>query len=237
MAEPSCGEGAFLRALPDYVPAIGVEIDPDLAARARESSGREVLVGDFRSVDLPFRPTLLLGNPPFKSAVVMQFLDRAWDLLPRDGEVGFILPAFVFQTASAVEALSARWSMDQQMLPRNVFPRLSHPLCFARLTKGRHGLIGFALYHEAAAVARLETRYRALLAQGERSVWTAITRAALEALGGEATLREIYREIEGARPTANRYWQEKVRQQLQRIGRRVGPSRWALASGYQQVAA
>jgi len=237
VAEPSCGEGAFLRALPDHVPAIGIEIDPDLAARARASSGREVLVGDFRTIDLPFRPTLLLGNPPFKSAVVMQFLDRAWDLLPADGEVGFVLPAFLFQTASTVDALAARWGMEQQMLPRNVFPGLSHPLCFARLTKGRHGLIGFALYHEAAAIARLQARYRALLAQGERSAWAAVTRAALEALGGEATLPEIYREIEGARPTTNQYWREKVRQQLQRIGRRVGPARWAISIKSQGIPA
>ncbi|WP_220493671.1 hypothetical protein, partial [Klebsiella pneumoniae] len=60
-----------------------------------------------------------------------------------------------------------------------------------------------------------------------------VTRAAVEALGGEASLTEIYREIEGARPTANRYWREKVRQQLQRVGRRVGPARWALCAAPQ----
>jgi type I restriction-modification system DNA methylase subunit len=30
--EPSCGRGAFLRALPAHVQALGVEIDPNLAA-------------------------------------------------------------------------------------------------------------------------------------------------------------------------------------------------------------
>ncbi|WP_268597968.1 hypothetical protein, partial [Escherichia coli] len=92
------------------------------------------------------------------------------------------------QTASTVDSWARRWGIDQQMMPRNVFPRLAHPLCFARFKKGRRGLVGFALYHEAAAVARLQLRYRALLAQGERSVWAAVTRAAVEALGGEASL-------------------------------------------------
>lgn len=237
VVEPSCGDGAFLRVLPDHVPAIGVEIDPMFAAQAEANSGREVLVGDFCAADLPFRPTLLLGNPPFKQELVRRFLARAWELLPRDGEVGFILPAFVLQTASTVDALAARWGIAQDMLPRNVFPGLSHPLCFARFYRGRRGLIGFALYHEAAAVMRLQRRYRDLLAQGERSVWAAVTRAALEALGGQGSLSEIYREIEGQQPTANRYWREKVRQQLQRIGYRVGPARWAIAPESQRVAA
>ena len=89
--------------------------------------------------------------------------------------------------------------------------------------------MGFALYHEAAAVQRLQARYRALLAQGERSVWAAVTRAALESLGGQATLPAIYREVQGNRPTSNRYWQAKVRQQLQRIAYRVGPGCWAVS--------
>lgn len=237
IVEPSCGDGAFLRVLPDHVPAIGVEIDPHFAALARANSGREVLVGDFYEAELPFRPTLLIGNPPFKLAVVQRFLDRAWDLLPRDGEVGFILPAFVLQTANTVDALAARWGIAQDMLPRNVFPGLSHPLCFARFHRGRRGLIGFSLYHEAAAVMRLQRRYRDLLAQGERSVWAAVTRAAVESLGGQGSLSEIYREIEGSRPTQCRYWREKVRQQLQRLGHRVGRGQWAIARPAQQVAA
>jgi hypothetical protein len=228
--EPSCGEGAFLRALPDHVPALGVEIDPALAKRARESSGRQVIVGDFRMVDLPVRPTVLVGNPPFQLSVVLGFLQRAWELLPRDGEVGFILPAYTFQTASTVDAIATRWGIAQDMIPKNVFPRIQLPLCFARFTRGRHGLVGFALYHEAAAVQRLQARYRALLAQGERSAWAAVTRAAMEQLGGTAALDELYREIEGSRPTTNRYWQAKVRQTLQRIAYRVGPGRWSIST-------
>lgn len=229
VVEPSCGRGAFLRALPSHVPALGVEIDPALAAEARRSSGRPVIVGDFCTIDLPLAPVALVGNPPFRKHVVDGFLDRAWELLPNEGRVGFILPAFVLQTASTVDAFAERWSIRQDMLPRNLFERLSHPLCFAVFTKGRaRGMVGFALYHELAAVNRLQARYRALLQEGEGSAWAAVTRAALEALGGCATLQDLYREIEGHRPTPNPFWQAKVRQTVQRIAVRVGAARWAI---------
>lgn len=228
VVEPSCGQGAFLRALPDYVPAIGVEIDPALAAEARAATGRAVLIGDFSSTDLPFAPTTIVGNPPFKLAVVEAFMARAFSLLPDGGRVGFILPACTFQTANTVDRFAERWHIAQDMLPRNLFPGLSLPLCFARFTKGRRGLIGFALYHETVAVGRLQKRYRALLAQGERSVWAAVVRAAFDQLGGRATLPSLYEEIGGHRPTSNQFWKEKVRQVVQRIGYRVGPGEWAL---------
>lgn len=229
VVEPSCGRGAFLRALPDYVPAIGIEIDPALAEEARRRSGRPVIVGDFRMVDLAITPTAVIGNPPFRKRTVDEFLERAWNLLPDEGRVGFLLPAFVFQTASTIDQLAQRWSIRQEMLPRNLFAGLSHPLCFALLTKGRkRGLVGFALYHELAAVNRLQARYRALLAEGEGSVWAAVVRAALEALGGTADLPHLYREIDGHRPTENAFWQAKVRQTLQRIAVRVGDGVWQL---------
>lgn len=226
--EPSCGRGAFLRAVPGYVPTVGIEIDPELAAFAQAHSGREVVVGDFRTCDLPFTPTAILGNPPFALATIEGFMARAWALLPDAGRVGFILPCSTFQTANTVDRFAQRWHVQQDFIPRDLFPGLSYPLCFARFTKGKRGLVGFALYHERVAVNRLQARYRALLAQGERSVWAAVTRAALEALGGRATLAELYAEIAGHRPTGNRFWQEKVRQQVQRIGYRVGPGQWAV---------
>lgn len=235
--EPSCGTGAFLRAIADRVPAMGVEIDPVLAAQARRSSGRPVVVGDFRMVDLPMRPTAIIGNPPFQVRTITEFLDRAWSLLPDEGRVGFILPAFAFQTANTVEAIAQRWSIRQDMLPRNLFDGLTKPLCFAVFSRGRaRGLVGFALYHELAAVNRLQTRYRALLAAGEGSAWAAVTRAALEALGGESDLQRIYREIEGHRPTTNAFWQAKVRQTLQRIAVRVGDGVWKLPAAMGQAA-
>ena len=227
--EPSCGTGAFLSAIPAHVPALGVEIDPELAEVARRHTGREVIVGDFTTMALP-PVTAIVGNPTFSIHVVRRFMDRAFELLPNDGRAGFILPAHTFQIASSTVQFAERWHIEQVAIPRGLFANLSVPLCFARFTKGRRGLVGFALYHEAHAVNLLQRRYRALLAQGERSVWAAVTRAALEQLGGEATLPELYREIEGARPTHNRFWREKVRQQVQLVGVRRGRARWALAA-------
>lgn len=229
VVEPSCGRGAFLRALPAHLEVIGVEVDEALAAEARRRSGRTVLLGDFRMVDLPFVPRAVVGNPPFTTRTLLEFLDRAWNLMDDDGRVGFILPAYTFQTASTVTGIAERWRVQQELLPRDLFPGLSHPLCFAVLTKGaERGLVGFALYHELAAVKRLQARYRELLQEGEGSVWAAVTRAALEALGGRADLQRIYREVDGHRPTPNAFWQAKVRQQLQRIARRVDSGVWEL---------
>lgn len=227
--EPSCGRGAFLRALPAHVPGVGVEIDADLAAIARSSSGRPVIVGDFRMVDLAMRPTAIIGNPPFFVRVIEDFLARADALLDDDGRVGFILPAYTFQTSNTAVRIAERWRVQQDMLPRDLFPNLTQPLCFAMLRKGRErGLVNFALYYEHAAVQRLQTRYRALLASGEGSAWAAVTRAALEAVGGRATLTRLYAEIEGHRPTTNPWWKPKVRQQVQRLAVRVGAGEWAL---------
>lgn len=229
VVEPSCGTGAFLSALPEDVPAVGVEIDPELAAIAVRNTGRRVIVGDFRMVDLPFRPTHIIGNPPFAKRTVEEFLDRAHMILEDEGQVGLILPAYMFQAASTVESLSQHWSIAQHMIPKNLYPRLAHPLCFAQLTKGRkRGLVGFALYHELAAVNRLQRRYKELLAQGMGSVWEAVVRAGLEQLGGKASLEDLYREIEGHRPTSNAFWKPKVRQVVQKVAERVGPGVWQL---------
>lgn len=215
--EPSCGIGRFLNALPAHVPALGVEIDPALAEIARAQTGRPVLIGDYRKVDLPCKPTVLIGNPPFQLKVVEGFLDRAYDLLPTDGRVGFILPCYHLQTSSTVLRLNRRWGLQQDMIPRNLFPGLSKPLCFAVLTRGAgRGMVGFRLYHETEAVASLEQRYRQILAHGEGSVWYAVTHAALERLGGEASVSAILKEVAGHQPTDNPAWAAKVRQTLQR---------------------
>ncbi|MGZ1522248.1 class I SAM-dependent methyltransferase [Xanthomonas citri] len=236
--EPTCGDGAFLSAIPKLVPAIGVEIDPALASIARASSGRDVIVGDFRTVDLNIQCTALVGNPPFSRPFVESLLDRALDLLPDEGRVGLILPCFVLQTASTVERLARRWDMEQHLIPRNLYPGLKHPLCFAQFRKGpKRGLVGFALFHEVHAVSQLESRYRQLLASGERSSWAAVTRAALEARGGTATLQELYREISGFRPTTNPWWQAKVRQTLRGLAHRVAVGMWQLNDNNQAAIA
>lgn len=227
--EPSCGTGAFLGALPKNVPALGVEIDPALAQIAIAATGRPVIVGDFRTTDLPCRPTVILGNPPFSQAVVQGFLERAYDLLPADGRVGFVLPCYIFQTASTVARLSRKWGIRQDMIPRNVFQNLRLSLCFAQLTRGAgRGLVGFTLYHETSAVHSLQQRYRAILEGGERSIWAAVVLAALDKLGGSAKVNDIYAEIQGHQPTGNPFWKAKVRQTLQRRAVSSGHACWSL---------
>lgn len=135
--EPSCGPGAFLSALPDGVPAIGVEIDAAVAEQARENTGRRVVVGDFRTVGLDVQPTAIIGNPPFNLEVIDGFLARAHQMLPEGGRVGFLLPAYAFQTAARVAGYADHWSLMQEMIPRNIFPGLKLPLVFALFSKDR----------------------------------------------------------------------------------------------------
>ena len=234
--EPSCGPGSFLLAVPDHVPAVGVELDPELAARARAATGREIICGDFLTAKIPVSPTVVLGNPPYSADLMRGFINRAFELLPNDGRCALLLPVYALQTPSYVTDLAKRWFIQQSLVPRTLFPRLRYPLAFATLTKGRRGLVGFSLYHEAHAVSRLQARYRALLEGGEGSTWKAVVRAAMEQLGGEATLQEIYREVEGARPTTNRFWQPKVRQVVQLIATRRGPATWALPKSMPMAA-
>jgi site-specific DNA-methyltransferase (adenine-specific) len=214
--EPSCGDGSFLHAIPAFVPAIGVEIDPVLADTARRETGREVLVGDFISIDLPHRPTALIGNPPFVASVVDGFLHRAFELLPEGGRAGFILPAYLFQTAARVAGYADRWSISQELLPRNAFhTRMQTPLLFAIFSKdAKRRLIGFALYREAADVQALPDPYRVLLESSSGSVWKAVCKAALSACGGSGSLKQIYAELEDHRPTRTQFWREKIRQTL-----------------------
>jgi len=84
------------------------------------------------------------------------------------------------------------------------------------------------LYGETTAIQRLRDRYRAILAGGELSVWSAIVRAAMEQLGGRSDLPTLYREIEGHRLTTNKFWHAQIRKVIQRIGERVGHGVWQL---------
>lgn len=232
--EPSCGPGSFLSAFPDNVPAIGVEIHAAIAEQARSNTGRTVIVGDFRTVQLDVRPTAIVGNPPFNLKTIDGFLDRAHELLPEGGRVGFILPAYAFQTAARVANYADRWSLMQEMIPRNIYQGLRLPLVFALFSKDRRRtLIGFALYREAADVQRLPDPYREILAAGSGSVWRRVIETALAQLGGEGDLSAIYAEIEGRRPTRTRFWREGIRRTLRRHRDRfcvVAPGRYALHS-------
>ncbi|WP_176331443.1 class I SAM-dependent methyltransferase [Burkholderia vietnamiensis] len=210
--EPACGPGSFLGAIPADVPAIGVEIDAQVAEIARATTGRRVLTGDFRTVPLECTPTVIIGNPPFDLRVIDSFLSRAWHVLPEGGRVGFILPAYAFQTAARVAGYADQWSLMQEMIPRNIYPGLSLPLVFAIFSKDfRRTLVGFALYREAADVQQLPEPFRAALGAGSGPVWVRVVEAALDRLGGEASLAEIYAAVENARPTRTKFWREQIR--------------------------
>lgn len=239
--EPSCGPGAFLAAIPADVQAIGVEIDALVAAEAVRNTGRPVLVGDFRTVQLDVQPTIILGNPPFNLKLIDGFLTRSLALLPDGGRVGFILPAYAFQTAARVAGYAEKWSLMQEMIPRNIYPGLSLPLVFALFSKEKHRtMVGFALYREATDVQGLPAPYREALSKGAGPVWREVVSAALRALGGEASVQDLYAEISGNRPTQTEFWQAKVRQTLRRYADYFAPiahGRYRLQSEPMQQAA
>lgn len=229
--EPSCGDGRFLAALPAEVPAIGVEIDPDMAERARVATGRPVITGDFLTAEIPGRVTHVIGNPPFESRLIHAFLDRAHALLEDDGTVGFLLPAYVLQTSSKVVTMNRRWSISQELMPRNIFPRLHLPLVFTLFRKDRaRTLVGFFLYREANDVAKMPKELQDALRQPAKgSVWRQAVRAAFKRIGeSKATLDALYAAVE--RPSTNNFWREKVRQTLQAYPefQRLGPGQWAI---------
>lgn len=217
--EPSCGPGHFLQVFPETSDAIGVEIDPALADQARQRTGRPVYCGPFETVELPFESgtvDFLIGNPPYNLSIVDRFLNRAASLLTRSGEVGLILPAYTFQTPSRVLRYAEDWRLDIQMIPRTIFPGIKLPLIFAQFRKQGPQWVGLALYQAVDGVARMAPEARETLARGQGSVWRAVVADALDALGPQASLREIYDHVAPRRPSQTQWWREKVRQTLQR---------------------
>lgn len=241
VVEPGCGAGAFLHALPRHVRAIGVEIDPKWADKARRDTGREVLLGDFLKVELPAQIDALIGNPPFQADVVSAFLERAHPLLVDGGRFGMILPAYIFQTSSKVVGMAERWSIAQSLIPRNLFPGLSMPLVFSMFTKERiRRLFGFFLYQETAAVSGLDQSARAGLESSSRtgSVWRLVVHQAFDAMKvDEAPLDALYRALEGKRPSSNAHFEAKVRQTLQRYPEFKSAARgiWSRQTGMTHV--
>lgn len=232
VVEPSCGRGRFLQSIPAHVPAMGVEIDPVLAEEARVETGRQIITGDFRTVALDMRPTAIIGNPPFRVSLIESFLERAHMLLPYEGRFGMLLPAYFFQTAARVEEYAKSWSIEQTMIPRDTYRGLRLPLVFALFSKSRRRtLVGFALYPETVAVRLLAAEYQEIAGAGAggRSAWRSVVEAALRSLGGEASLEDLYRAVQGRRPTGTAFWKEKIRQMVQRHCVRVGRGRYALS--------
>lgn len=232
-----CGPGAFLRAFPAHVRAIGVEIDPALAQLAADETGREVIVGDFRQIPLPARPAAIISNPPYANAISQALLAMAAEQLEPGGRCGLILPATTLSFSSTVERWRAKFNIRQEALPRDLFPRIKYPISFYLFTRSHlRKLHGFFLFDEARALAGAAPRVRLALTQGSRgrSVWQFAVEEAVRALGGEATNAQIYAYLRGRCPRLIPTWKETVRRTLQE-GRFIHRSRgaWALAAAYK----
>lgn len=67
----------------------------------------------------------------------------------------------------------------------------------------------------------------------ERLTWRDVVHAAMEALGGRATLEGLYREVEGhAKTKTNPHWQDQIRKVLQKCSDFVNLSRGEWAFSY-----
>lgn len=227
VVEPSCGTGAFLTAVPKSMPAIGIDIDPRVVSAAIANSGREVIVGDFRTHDLGgFRPEAIIGNPPFEMGIINEFLDRSHEILPEDGLVAMVLPAYAFQTPRQVSRWMDSFSIDVNMIPRTLFPGLSKPLVWAKYRKQRQRTFsGMLLFAETRSIENMKPAIReALCGPG---TWREAVDRALRSLGGEASLESIYGAIAPERRQTD-HWRPKIRQTLQRGFRSTERGRWSL---------
>ena len=229
VVDPTCGRGRFLQAIPDNVPTLGIEIDPVEAQLARDLTGRPVITADIFEVEFEERPTIVLGNPPFETKFVERLLDRMHDVLIDNGVVGFILPAYLMQTAGRVCRYNELWSIEQEMLPRNLYPGLKYPLSFVTFTKDQRRLmVGFSLYHELAYLQAQPKAVQEAMIQGP-ATWRSLVHNALDLFGGEASLAEIYEYVADRRPTQNPFWREQVRKVCQKSARNVGRGRYSKA--------
>jgi len=231
VVDPTCGDGRFLMALPSYVDAYGVEIDRGKAVQASINSGRQVIAGDFMHVDLPRRPSLFTGNPPFVAETIDAIMEKCYEELEYEGRVGFILPVYYFNYPSKVVDMQRRWSIAQDLLPRTLFSGLSFPILFARFIKQRRTtLSGFFLYAERHALDSLKADIKRLLIGNHSGAycWRDVVGAAIKAMGGRANLQQLYAAIEGNRPTENKWWREKVRQTAAKHYVRLGVGEYGL---------
>lgn len=228
--EPSCGDGAWLEVIPSRVPAIGVEIDPTLAARAHERTGRRVIIGDFTQIALDFEPSIVVGNLPFKASTIAAFMDRLRAIMLPSARAGLILPTYALSFAQKTIDVLRGFDVQIDLLPRDLYPRTRLPLLFARMQKhvGPTRLIGFALYEEAVAIRSVRAKYRAIMQSGRRPMYRELIEAALQAFGGEATLGQIARVIENHRPSDTRFWRDGLRRTAGEMCERVEPGLFRL---------
>jgi site-specific DNA-methyltransferase (adenine-specific) len=241
LLDPGTGKGACLAAVPSFVPAFGIETDKRMARETEERTGRRVIVGDFCEVPLPEGITAVFGNPPFKMSLVERLLARCAEIMPDGSKCGLILPAYFFQTSSTVVRLNQRWTIAQEFIPRDLFKwpkQMEAPVVFALFTRDNAPrLVGFRGYKERSEISELDAERQRLLNdsfRGPRSVWREVLATVLRELGGEAPLSEIYRKVEGRRPTGNSHWKEQIRKVAQRHFCRMADGVYALPLGIGQ---
>ncbi len=243
VVEPSCGLGSFLKAFPPQHEVIGFEIDQTLAILARKNTRRVVHSRDFLEANelLDGAVDLVVGNPPFKLALFEKFLDRAHRMLRRDGRCAFILPAYFFQTSTTVARMAAVWSLEQYMIPRDLFYELTKPLVFVIFRKGGSSSHkGFLLYTEQEQVRSLSRRSVDILVSGrpKLGVWDALITDALIPVDPISdccyrTLQELYEFIGPKAPKTNSFPNERIRATLYRgEGKRYSRNgqHWSLKS-------
>jgi adenine-specific DNA-methyltransferase len=229
VVDPAAGRGSWLHAVPPNVAAFGVEIDPVLAQQAAEDTGRQIIFGDFTTIELPHEPTIVCGNPPFGS-ISRDFIRKTHDVLPAGGRAGLILPVHTVSFARSTLDLLRGFDVAVELVPRDLYPRISVPLCFLRLTKGRvHRLVGFALYGEAASVRAMRQQYREILTSGRRPLWREVVEMALRAVGGEGTIDDLCAVIQPEfRPTDRPWFRDYLRRDLGLFHDRVRPGYFRL---------
>lgn len=138
------GSGGFLElARRSGWEAAGVELSPELAARAAERTGAEVLQGDFERADLAGRTfdAITMWDVLEHTAAPGAFLERARDLLEADG----VLVVFTIDAASLFNVVA-------DLAWRLTLGRLSSPLELLYDKRHNH-------YFTAKALARLLSRH------------------------------------------------------------------------------
>lgn len=232
VADPGCGKGRFMQAIPqEFRRVIGIEIDQERAALAHQLTGREVLVGDFTTIELPYQPDIIFGNPPFTREVAEAFLTRAARSLRPGGRCGYLLPDSFLSFSSTLDRWRSHFSIEKDSIPRDLFPRIRYPLAFYLFTTdGLRRLRGFVLFEESHAVNGTPARVKLALMEGgkRQSVWRVAITEAMQALGGRASLQQLYAYIAGRRPRLIDTWEATIRRNVQEFCVRVGPGEWAL---------
>jgi site-specific DNA-methyltransferase (adenine-specific) len=142
-------------------------------------------------------------------------------LLPDNGRCGFVLPSSYLSFSSALLRWHDQFSIRQDALPRDLFPRISVPLSFFLFTREKvRRLQGFFLFEECGAIKGSPKHIRLVLKNGQprTSVWKVAVAEAVRALGGRACLADIYGYLEGKQPRKIQFWRDTVRRVLQEGG-------------------